>query len=265
MSKIKPLILGTLTAALYGTGQGAFAHTSIRDQATEGTAAYNALQIGHTCETEAGKKIPIIAQSVVFPTVNPTVAQVVTDATTNPATTVETPTTLGAEITSDLGLTGTADLVQDHNIFKRLNEIYDANGNVIGFAATKGNLQPNLRGLVPFRFTAVSFKPESCAKRMLVKIAVANICKRKFPPTPDTANLWIPANTPQFSDSNIDGIGAPAVLAINRNTAKNPLPTTGCPVNKNADGTTTVGYDVVVTPSAEDVDAHLPIKGYWGK
>lgn len=41
---------------------------------------------------------------------------------------------------------------------------------------------------------------------------------------------------------------------------KNPLPA-GCPLN--ADGT--IGYDVIVTPSNENVDANLLILGYWPK
>jgi len=258
---IKSLAIGSLAAALCVAGQSALAHTSGKDPVTEGTSSFNALQIGHTCELENGKKIPIVAQSVVFPTVSPTVTQlVITDNKTNPVTTQETPTTLDAEITDALGIAGKADLIQNRDIFKRQNEIYDAKGNVIGFNGTHGRLDSNLRGLVPFRFTPVTFKATSCAKRMLVKIAVADICKKGvFPPKAGTANLWIPATTAKFTDSMIDGIGRPANLTINRDTKNNPLPETGCPTN--ADGS--VGYDVVVVPSASDVDANLPIKGYW--
>ncbi|WP_221064382.1 hypothetical protein [Methylomagnum ishizawai] len=259
---LKTLAIGSLTTVLGLAAHPAAAHTTIRDAATEGVTAYNALQIGHTCELESGKKIPVIAQSVVFPTASPTVTQVlVTDATTTPVTTQSTATTLDAEITDSLGLAAKASLVQDRNIFKKQNLTLDGNGNVIGFYATNGNLQTDLRGLVPFRFTPISFKSTSCAKRMLVKVAVADICKKTFPPKAGTANLWIPATTAKFTDANIDGIGSPATLTINRDLTKNPLPE-GCPVNANADGTTTPGYDVVVTPSAQDVDDHLPFKGW---
>jgi len=51
---------------------------------------------------------------------------------------------------------------------------------------------------------------------------------------------------------NIDGIGAPATLTINRNVAANPLPSS-CGA----------GIDVTVTPSAADVTVNLPIPGVW--
>ena len=46
-TKFKGLTLCTL-AALFAAGQ-AFAHTGVRDQATEGTASYNGFTIGHGC------------------------------------------------------------------------------------------------------------------------------------------------------------------------------------------------------------------------
>ena len=51
----------------------ASAHTTIRSQATESTTEDNALRIGHGCETPAGASIPVIAQSVVFPSDAPEV------------------------------------------------------------------------------------------------------------------------------------------------------------------------------------------------
>ena len=249
---IRTTAVGSLAIWLCGMGQSVSAHTTVRDQATEGKTTYNALQIGHGCANPAtGRNLPVTAESVVFPTVNPIVTR--SDGT---ATTLEaevTDTSAHAHDPLIVGLTGKASLVQDRNVFKHQNEIYDANGNVIGFYSTRGNLQTNLIGLVPFRFKALKILPTSCAKRVLVKIAIADICKRTFPPRPGTANLWIPATTAQFTDSNIDGIGAPATLTINRDPA-NPL-----------DPACGEGYDVIITPSNEDVDAHLPIKGYWSR
>ena len=267
---IRTLALAALIA-VFGAGQGAYADTSIKESQTEGTTGYNALQIVHGCETESGKKLPVIAQSVVFPTQNPTVTRVLTTVAAVPATattaavpaqTTETATTLAAEITDRTGLAGKADLVQDKNIFNKQKKVYDANGNLIGFNGTRGNLDPNLLGLVPFRFTPVTFKADSCARRVLVQIAVADICKQSFPPKAGTANLWIPAFTGKFTDTAIEGIGAPAVLTIKRNTSK-ALPA-GCPANADKDNGDK-GYDVVIAPSAADVDAHLPIRGYWGR
>lgn len=253
MLKLKPLRIFTLASAvtlLCGAGQGVYAHTTIKDQATEGATSYNALQIGHTCSLENGKKLPIIAQSVVIPTQSP----IVTRPDPSDATkTIEIP--LSDVITDAAGLAGKLAVVQDRSIFKKQAVVKDeaTHTNVIAFNSTQGNLDPDFRGLVPFRFTPPTFVKSDathCAKRLLVKIAIADICKRSKPKA-GTANLWIPSVTSKFTDASIDGIGSPATLTINRKDALDPA----CGA----------GYDVTVTPSAEDVDAHLPINGYWGQ
>src|SRR5262245_38118187 len=71
VSKAVKKVLHVVAAALLAVGSTAFAHTTIRSQATEGVTDDNALKIGHTCETPDGDHIPIIAQSVVFPTMSP--------------------------------------------------------------------------------------------------------------------------------------------------------------------------------------------------
>jgi hypothetical protein len=258
---IGSLTLCSLAVALCGAGQSALAHTSFKDKAEEGKTAYTAIQIGHTCETPKGKKIPVIAQSVVFPTVNP----IVTRPDPSDPTKTLTDLQLSDVISDPLGLAGKASLFQDRSIFKRQDVTTDAAGNVIAFHGTHGNLQANLRGLVPLRFTAPTIVPTSCARSVLVKVAVADICKRDvFPPKPGTANLWIPHATATFSDGTLDGSsssflgGSPASLTITRTS---PLPA-DCPVDAK-DGKP--GYDVTVWPSDEDVNAHLPIKGYWGR
>src|ERR1044071_7580350 len=67
------LLAGACGAALVVVMSMASAHTTIRSQATEGVSEDNALKISHTCETADGSHIPVIAQSVVFPTLNPVV------------------------------------------------------------------------------------------------------------------------------------------------------------------------------------------------
>ncbi|MDD5274252.1 MAG: hypothetical protein PHU14_16230, partial [Methylovulum sp.] len=68
-------------------------------------------------------------------------------------------------------------------------------------------------------------------------------------------NLWIPDNGSQYAifgaAQNVDGIGEPPVLQVNRDLTNNPLPN-GCGV----------GFTVTVRPSAADVDAHLGITGW---
>lgn len=259
-SQRKSVVTLSLAGIVLGlAGPRVDAHTTIQYPAHEGTVSYNAAVIGHGCINLAnGKRTPVVAQSIVVPTVNPVVTR--SDGT---------PTTLAAEFSySDYRGTFTLDtlanqvqFIQDKSIFDQQEEITDANGNVIGAYGKRGKLNQELYGLVPFRLTAINFNPESCAKSLNIVMAIADVCKLNvFPPRAGTANLWIPAATSTFSDTGIDGIGEPAgVLTVNRDVVKKPLPA-GCAAN--ADGTT--GYDVTISPSAEDVDAHLPFKG-WGK
>lgn len=252
---IKTLVIASLAATLGVATPSASAHTTIRDQATEGTTSYNALVIGHGCTDAAGKKRNVVAQSVVFPTVNPIVTR--SDGTT---------TTLGAEFSfkDSAGnavnldsLANVVKLVQNKDVFEKQQLKTDANGNVIGFTSTRGNLPPtNFYGIVPFRLNAITFNPNNCAKTLKIKIGVADICKLSvFPPKDGTANTWIPNTTTKFPDGNLDGSsstplgGAPATLTVNR-SASNALPA-------SCNG---VGYDVTIWPSNEDIDANLPFK-----
>lgn len=224
------------TLAVVGAfvAQSAVAHTTIQVQATEGTTTYNNVVIGHGC-TVNGVSIPVIAQSVLFPTVNPivTVSGAVSETITENPLSIES-------------FANIAQLIQNRNVFSKQAEKKNAAGQVIGFANTEGSLDPSLHGLVPFRTAGVTFKSNSCAKQLLIKVAIADIC------TPNgAANLWIPSVTTKYSNPNIDGIGSPATLTINRDLTKNPLPSS-CGA----------GYTITLTPSPADIDANLGIPGY---
>ena len=67
------LVASVFGVALAAAVSMAAAHTTIRSQATEGVTEDNALKIGHTCETADGNHIPVIAQSVIFPTLDPVI------------------------------------------------------------------------------------------------------------------------------------------------------------------------------------------------
>jgi hypothetical protein len=66
-TKFKGLTLCTL-AAVFAAGQ-AFAHTGVRDQATEGTASYNGFTIGHGCGAggDTDDEYPVLGQAALFP------------------------------------------------------------------------------------------------------------------------------------------------------------------------------------------------------
>jgi hypothetical protein len=209
------------------------AHTTIQNQASEGTTTYNNLVIGHGCTLADGSKLPVIAQSVLFPTVNPVYTTTGT-VSGNPA------------VVSITTFANVAQLIQDRNIFSRQREKTNASGNVIGFESTEGSLDPTLHGLVPFRTAGITFPADSCAIRMIVQVAVADVCQKL-----GARNLWIPSVTPKYADASVDGIGSPASLTFNRDLARNPL-RASCGA----------GYTLTVTPSAEDIDANLKIDGY---
>ena len=223
----------TLALAIASLAAVAHAHTTVQVQAAEGTTTYNNLVIGHGCTLANGTKLPVIAQSVVFPTVNPkyTVAGTVSG---NPG------------VVSIKSFAGLAQLIQSRDIFTKQKEKTNAAGLVIGFESTDGSLGVDLHGLVPFRTAGVTFPADSCATKLVVQIAIADICEKN-----GAKNLWIPAVTSKYTDPTVDGIGSPANLTINRDLAKNPLaPSCGA------------GYTFTVTPSNEDVDANLKIDGW---
>ncbi|MFO1312923.1 MAG: hypothetical protein U1F41_12760 [Burkholderiales bacterium] len=224
------------------------AHTTVRSQATEGVTADNALRIGHGCSVPGSSATAVRAQSVVFPTSNPVVTT--SDGSSAPK--------LEAVIASG-SLAGLARFVEDTSVFNSQASKTDALGNSIGFAAWDGSLAPDLLGRIPFQFAAPKFVATSCAARLLVKVAIADVCSFGAGETATVGkvNLWIPDNGSQYAvagkASGVDGIGAPATLIVNRDLSTNPLPA-ACGA----------GIDVTVTPSAADVDANLAIRGVWG-
>jgi len=229
-----------------------FGHTSIEKELIDSTTTNsNNVVIAHGCTANNGKKIPVVAQSVLFPTVNPVLFRS-TDLE-HPATDLTLDDVLRSGSLADI-----PQLIQSKEIFKFQREKKDSAGNVIGFEGFNGKLNPDFHGLVPFSTFPLSFKPESCALRLVVKIAVADICRMSFPPRKGTANLWIPGVTNKFTEI-LDGTNTPKLVGwtpslIFERPATMPIDSVTCGE----------GYDVLVFPSDEDVDANLPIKKRWG-
>ena len=68
--KLTRSALYSLTIAVYAAGQAVYAHTGVRDQATEGTASFNGFTITHGCGSDNDSTLPplpVIGQSAVFP------------------------------------------------------------------------------------------------------------------------------------------------------------------------------------------------------
>ncbi len=232
--------------AMAFSASGALAHTTVKAQATEGVRDDNALRVGHGCGADGG----VIAQSVVFPGENPVLTS------SDPSYVVQDL----SEVIAQGTLAGLARGIQDRSIFTRGGPKLDPNGNHVGFFGAAGYLHPLMLGRVPFQFTPPSFVAGSCVTRLLVKVAVADICSVKPPVLdPNKVNLWIPDNgsvlATEGAHAGVEGIGEAATLTVNRDLVKNPLDPSAC----------AAGVTLTVEPSAQQLDRDLPIPGYWPK
>ncbi|CCE22504.1 hypothetical protein [Methylotuvimicrobium alcaliphilum] len=208
---------------------------------SEGENFYGGIGVHDSCQGGTGNT-RVMGHSVLFPTQNPRVTRVDTAANVS----LDSVLTIGS-------LANLPQLIQSNSLSARQSEKTDANNNVIGFNHIRTRIAPGLEGLIPFRLGRIQFKPESCAKNLIIQLAVAEICRgNAFPPQPGTANLWIPSTTSRFNNNSIHGIGEAPTLTVQRNLTANPLP-----------GTCALGYDVLIEPSSQDIDNNLPITRFW--
>ncbi len=261
--------LKTLTslALLAGTAQLAHAHAGFKDQITEGTVkTWNAVSIAHGCASNATPEggvafqKDVIAISTIFP--NPSDIKDVTFRGSKGAV-----TTTGAEATLPnlaAHIVGSTDsiastiaisaITSGGTMFANTIPVYDEKNKVRGFQGWSGNspfsgpalLQSELKfdpatgtntsqGLAPFGISAIQFNPTSCAKKLVVRVAVADWCLKGAANSADDSrvDVWIGSQTPKFNDPDVmpsaptvaNGIYWPG-LTVNRDLAKNPLPGT---------------------------------------
>jgi hypothetical protein len=259
--KIKNVTVGLGAIALITTGQAAFAHASILNAIDSGATGFSRVGLNHACN-RTSPPTPIVAQSVVFPTINPILSRSDNGVITSLGDFFAT----NAALTTPLStLANLPQLIQSRDVFSAQIEQRNENDQVIGFVSTKGVLGVNLHGELPFRFGAVHFK-SNCAARLRIQVAVADICniqqKPPFSSMPSGVNLWFSNQTPgleggPFPPASVENGAATTVLTINRNTAVNPYPSNCVPAN----GTDPV-FDVNVFPSVDDI-ARLQFPG-WG-
>ena len=261
---------------------------------------YDFVQTSHGCfaDTSFAKlnRVPVVATSVVFPTdPNSIVETFPSSAKTpsgygNPFATDGSQNIKGTQSSLDAHFKWTdhtgavASLASISNIltpmpntavFPKWVRKTDTLGNPVGFATYGGKLDPFSTGAYPIALGGISFAPTSCAQKLVIRVAIADVCKRNaFPPgkSDGEANVWINHTTAKFPNSNLDGIAplaqpdatSPAVptaakfwptVTITRDTKTNPLPA-------NCNGN---GLDVFVTPTDAQIDRDLPIPGFWGK
>ncbi|MGR9087324.1 MAG: hypothetical protein ACU841_09665 [Gammaproteobacteria bacterium] len=230
--------------------------TEIKDEAAELTTHYTGIAIGQGCQDDAKSSAPkpVKAMSSVFPNATDSKAfKIETDGS-------ETPIALSDYIENASGgvISLSPGIVQDRSVFKKLTEIVDASGKVRGFDVRSGKLGGDAIGVIPFHVTTPAFKAGTCAKRLLIRIAVANYCNTsRNTNKDDRADIWMGGTTGMFNDPGImppDFAADPywPTLTVNRDLAKKPL-AGGC-------GS---GFDIAVQPSESDIDTYLPVKGFW--
>lgn len=243
MSKFRILSGAVAGALLIGLTQNAAAHTRLNiPTATEGQRAINHVVIGHSC----GDTTTTIGTSVVFP--DGVGSTILMDGAAHNGPITDYLTNYG----------NNAAMFFDRSAFDYMDE-KTVNGNVVGFWAGGGPGMPaNLAVAVPFRLTAASIEPTSCATSVKVYISIVDICQITGVDGfgEGTVELWTHAGlgTPYDRDLHFDVPAGtdpgPASFTINRDLTNNPLP-------ESCNGT---GVAVELKPSAAQINRDMPIK-----
>ncbi|MBK8816348.1 MAG: hypothetical protein IPN42_12990 [Methylococcaceae bacterium] len=244
---IKTIAYSALTAGILAASQGVFAHTTLQtNRAVEGTRVYNNATIGHGCGGETGS-LPVIANSIVFP-----------DGTDS-IITIGGVVQEGAILDDYLAWGGKISHIPSRDVFSQTKVNFGRGGeageNAVGNHSWHGSLPAHgTVGLVPLRINGTFINPDSCANSVKLEVAIADVCKLTGVSgfaTPGVVNFWTP-----FVEGSLfnraDGENEAASFTITRDPA-NELPET-------CNG---VGVDVVVTPSAAQLNHDMPIPGVW--
>ncbi len=300
---LKIAALGVSAATMMVATQEASAHASILNTVNSGTAigstSFSRIGVNHACNATT-PITPVVAQSVVIPTINPIIsvatvtgntAGAYVKQTTSPANTVGNYLfTTAAGTTPVTTLANRFQLVQNKDVFTTSIEQRNSTGtDVIGWVSTKGSLQINEHGEVPFRFSNVFFGANSCVHDVVVQFSIADICKtNSFPlsasslSTTQGVNLWIDntnGGSPSFPAAAIENGAGTANLTINRDPVTDPYPAScaGAPIVTAAtslaatvQANVVTGYtsgatpltSVKIQPSASDLE-QLQFPG-WG-
>lgn len=241
---IKKIALSVVTGSLLATSQLAFSHTRLQTPVVDENSAkhssnYNNEVIGHGCKnaTTGNADIDTYATVLVFP-----------DG-------VDSSITEG-EVATDKPLTdyvqnwgSPVKVIQSKDVFERQEVIKDSLGNKLGYWAGLGGLKGGFTGLIPFRTSGVIIEPTSCAKSVKFIVAIADICEITTVSGFEDSKvmLWTPAVGSMFDGAEtLNGYDSPASFTVNR--------TSDMPASCGD------GVDVVVTPSAAQLDRDMTIE-----
>ncbi len=302
---LKIAAIGVSAVTMMIATQEASAHATFLNTVNSGTAigatSFSRLGLNHACNGAAsGISYPIIAQSVAIPTINPIISRadvasgVLGNYSVLPAATVadylfttEASTVAVTTLANRFGLVQSKDVfnsqIEQRSPLSTTTSHGKTTNDVVGWVSTKGNLQINLNGEVPFRFANVFFKKTSCLRNVTVQIPVVDICKTSAKPGTFVAGtlakasggveIWVdPAlTTPSWlPQTSIEAGAGTTNFTINRDPIANPYPAScaGAPIAANGvlTGTFTSGadalFDIKIQPSADDINK-LQFPG-WG-
>jgi hypothetical protein len=261
-----------LTAGVLAASQGVLAHTTLQTPiATEGKTVYNNATIGHGCAPASTvpntPNSPVIANSIIFP--DGTDSLVSVDGVFDEKAVVDTYIYWGGKISH----------IPSRDVFEKNAIEFGrqglAGGNAVGSHSWKGDLPGNgVVGLVPIKISGaflvtgysvidnivVADGEDSCINSVKFQLAIADICKITNESGMDdhTVNLWTPAvvgSRFNGNPANPHHYNSPATFTITRDLTKFPL-------QPSCAG---IGHDVVVAPSADQINHDLPIPGVWPK
>lgn len=236
----KNIVQTVLIGSLFATGQFALAHTRLQiPTVDEETRSYNNQVISHGCiDAEGNTVIDTLATVTVFPDGVDSSITVAGEASDKPLT----------DYVQNWG--NPVRKIPSNDVFTLEDVIKDPSGtNTLGYWAGLGGLKAGMLGLIPFRINSVTIEPTSCAKTVKFIVAIADICEitdvSGF--ADSKVMLWTPAVGSIFDGTEaLNGYNSPASFTVNRTST---IPA--------ACGE---GVDVVVTPSAAQLDRDMTIK-----
>ncbi len=227
--------------------QTAFAHTRLDIPVVqEGRRVDNSVVITHGCTDKE-----VIGSINVFP--DAALARVQT-STDNFVDNIADDARLATDIYSGGSITG----LVSREVFSLNELIKDPQGNTVGFWSGLGTVPASgWAAKLPVRIGAINIEPTSCASKVVIVPAIANICQLGTladvtGPTGrfEADNLFVDLWTAPDAGSPFDAPAwnFPATLTVERDLENNPLP-----------ASCGEGFAVRVFPSAEQLDRDFKI------
>lgn len=247
--KNKILSLPAMAAVLAVAWGNAQAHTRFETATIpEGARSDNNVMIPHGCADQ-----PVIGAITVFPDVSTALVDISDDA--NAAIGAETfarSEQLATDFVQGISIAG----IQSRDTFSASELIRDDNGNPVGVWSAGGSIPPsNWVAKLPVRISAVNIVPESCASKVILVPAIANVCQLTSLAEingKDSDRLDVDFWTaPDAGHPNFDAPAwnFPAPITVTRNPDSNPLP-----------ASCGEGVAVRIYPSAGQLNRDLPVK-----